>query len=149
MKYCRVCKTDKHFSEFYNSKATLDGKSYRCKSCDKVARQAYHKAHPERVKTKHRNNRRRWAYGLEPSAFESLLSSQNGQCAICNVLLDQSFGRHHKPNKLVVDHCHSTGKVRGLLCTMCNKGIGLLKDDPALIESALLYLKSNTYADIH
>lgn len=142
MKVCTGCGNAKNLSEFYNSAASKDRKSYRCKDCDKLARQAYHEKHPERVKTKHRNNRRRWAYGLSEADFDALFEAQSGKCAICSVELDQGFGRHHKPNKLVVDHCHKTGKVRGLLCTMCNKGIGLLKDDPTLLRIASSYLET-------
>ena len=71
-----------------------------------------------------------------------MLSAQNELCAICNgegFLMDPS----HKV-KLVVDHCHTSGKVRGLLCHNCNRALGLLQDDIGSIQRALKYLeKSN------
>lgn len=146
IKTCTICKKEKPYGAFYNSKATKDGKSYRCKDCDSVARKDYHKKHYHSVREKHRVNSRKSLYGLSNEQFEGLLLSQDGKCKICCVTLDQSFGRHHKPNKLVIDHCHITGEVRGLLCTMCNKGIGLLQDDPETVMSAFRYL---TDASIH
>ena len=146
IKTCTACKEEKSHKDFYNSKATKDGKSYRCKDCDSVARKNYHQKHYHSVREKHRVNSRKCLYGLSNEQFEKLLLTQGGKCKICYVVLDQSFGLHHKHNKLVVDHCHITGKVRGLLCTMCNKGIGLLKDDPEIVMAAYIHL---TNAAIH
>ncbi len=58
---------------------------------------------------------------------------QDGKCAIC----ERIFGENLKP---CVDHCHRTGVVRALLCSECNKGIGLLQDDALVVERALRYL---------
>ena len=149
MKTCSSCQQELPLSLFYNSKVSSDGKGYRCKTCDGAARKAYHKKHPEKVRNKQRDNRRKWAYDLNKEDFEKLLAKQSGKCGICCVELDHSFGKHHKRNKLVVDHCHNTGKVRGLLCTMCNKGIGLLGDTEENVSKALVYLKSNTDTNIH
>ena len=75
---------------------------------------------------------RRRYYNLLPEMYDALLRKQNGVCAICK---GDGNGR-----ELQVDHCHETHKVRGILCADCNSGIGRLKDDPFLIEKALLYL---------
>lgn len=81
-------------------------------------------------------------YGITKQNYNSMLSTQNELCAICNgegFLMDPS----HKV-KLVVDHCHTSGKVRGLLCHNCNRVLGLLQDDIGSIQRALKYLeKSN------
>lgn len=58
-------------------------------------------------------------------------ADQDGRCAICNKEMKQ----------VNVDHCHKTQEVRGLLCTACNTGIGKLKDDISVLESAIKYLK--------
>jgi Recombination endonuclease VII len=65
-----------------------------------------------------------------------LFERQNGTCAIC--------GREEweKVKVLGVDHDHKTGRVRGLLCTDCNMGLGKFKDDPALLRKAIKYLGS-------
>jgi hypothetical protein len=145
MKTCTTCEQPKLLNDFYNYKASPDGKSYRCKSCDTKARKAYHDKHYHTVRAKHRDNQRKFKYGLTKEGFEKLFLEQGGCCAICGTKLSDEFGRHHKHNKLVIDHCHSTGRVRGLLCTMCNKGIGLLKDDPSIVDRALNYLNQEIH----
>lgn len=86
---------------------------------------------PQRVRLD-RNLRAK--YGITLVEFEAMVLEQGGVCAIC-----------HEPNysgkRLVVDHCHDTGRVRGLLCNGCNGGIGLLKDSVLRLESAINYLK--------
>jgi len=67
--------------------------------------------------------------------YERILTEQNGACSICGT--DQpGVGRL----RLVVDHCHATGRVRGLLCSNCNAGLGYFRDNPSLLASAISYL---------
>ncbi len=74
--------------------------------------------------------RRAGKYGLAPEKFLAMLDAQNGCCVICLEYLD----------KPVVDHCHETGKVRALLCSPCNTAIGLLKECPVRMRSAIDYV---------
>lgn len=74
-------------------------------------------------------------YGITPEQYNSMLQAQGGVCAICK-LPCKTYER------LGVDHCHETKKIRGLLCLECNRGIGALKDDPALLDAAAAYLRS-------
>lgn len=67
------------------------------------------------------------------SRYEELYAAQNGKCAICNTTFVDKTP--------CVDHNHTTGEVRGLLCTTCNAGLGLFKDDLALLYSAKHYLE--------
>lgn len=71
-------------------------------------------------------------YGITEVDYQTLLAKQNGGCAICG-----SSGRR----RLDVDHDHLTNKIRGLLCNNCNRGLGHLKDDPALLRLAATYLE--------
>jgi hypothetical protein len=68
-------------------------------------------------------------YGIDHDTFDVISATQNGRCAIC-----------HEEKKLHVDHCHNTGKVRGLLCHTCNAGIGMLRESPDLLHAAVRYL---------
>ena len=74
-------------------------------------------------------------YGLTAAAFDVLLESQEGRCAICRTPLVAEGCRTH------VDHEHVTGKVRGILCGCCNRGIGQLGDSIERVQSAADYLK--------
>jgi len=78
-------------------------------------------------------------YGISYDQYLEMLHEQGHVCKLCS---GEGFlmSGHHKL-KLVVDHCHRTGKVRGLLCHNCNRALGLLHDDPATILAAFEYLK--------
>ena len=70
-------------------------------------------------------------YGLTPEQVRVMLEKQNHMCAICN----NPFGLQN------IDHCHKTGKVRGVLCVNCNRGLGAFGDNIQNMEKALEYLK--------
>ena len=78
-------------------------------------------------------------YGITLADYGRMLCEQGGVCAICKTL---RVSKAHP--RLNVDHNHKTGKVRGLLCWMCNRGIGLLGDDLKRLESAVEYLKTRS-----
>ena len=108
-----------------------DGLNYHQRAYRKL------RADPERWSIE--NDRRyfravRRKYGLTREAYEALLAHQDGRCAICGGV---------PTKRLRVDHCHQTGKVRGLLCDLCNSGIGKLRDDPDRLARAIEYLQTN------
>lgn len=78
----------------------------------------------------------RCIYGIEPQDYYNMLKSQGGGCAICGSITSGYKGK----KKLAVDHCHSTGTVRGVLCHRCNKALGLFKDNIEVILRAASYL---------
>jgi len=73
-------------------------------------------------------------YGITLEQYNTMLKAQNYKCAICGNE-DEVEGR-----KLAIDHCHTTGKVRGLLCGKCNRGLGLFYDNQELLSNAIKYL---------
>ena len=73
------------------------------------------------------------------SKVKEMLEKQGGVCAICGGSEPKDAGTGHR-RRFAVDHCHETGRVRGLLCVNCNSGIGKLKDSPDLLRRALDYL---------
>jgi hypothetical protein len=79
------------------------------------------------------------AFGISLSEYEQLNIQQNGVCAICNK--SETLSMKGKPPVLRVDHCHATGKIRGLLCHKCNCAIGLLEDSIDLCIKASNYLR--------
>ena len=124
---CSTCKVEKKYSEFNRHKNQPHGFGYLCKEC--LAK----KHDPVKTRTK----RIKKVFGITFDDYNRMLKSQNNRCAICNSTA--TGNRRHK--NLNVDHCHTTGKVRGLLCHGCNSGIGSMKDDVKLLEKAIAYLK--------
>ena len=93
----------------------------------------------------HRNKRLKSKYGLSPEDFDQMLEEQGGVCAICGT---KEFGRSG-PNATewagpAVDHDHTTGNVRGLLCRHCNVMLGAARDEPARLEAGIAYLLSHS-----
>jgi hypothetical protein len=99
----------------------------------------YRKKNAEKLKLYKRNRRVTWAwhiranYGLTLNQYDELLIEQSGRCAICCCVTEDLF----------VDHDHSSGKVRGLLCVNCNFLIGHAGDDSITLELSIAYLKKN------
>lgn len=79
-------------------------------------------------------------FGLSYEKYEKMLLDQGGVCAICGQ--EELMRIRGKKLRLAVDHCHDTGRVRGLLCTNCNRGLGHFKDDPIRLYRAISYLSA-------
>lgn len=92
------------------------------------------RANYQRRKSAYRARAIKSEYGIDVSQFDAMRESQNGACAIC---LEPFTKMPH------VDHCHSTGKVRALLCPDCNIGLGRFKDNPSRLEAAAAYLRQH------
>ena len=81
-------------------------------------------------------------YKMTLEEYQQIYADQNGKCKICG---DIGFAITRNQRQLVViDHCHSTGKVRGLLCHNCNRALGLFQDKISNLENAIRYLESAT-----
>lgn len=88
---------------------------------------------PPEKKEQTKNSMLRWRYGLTPEQVAAMREAQQGCCAICAVELSTTVTN--------IDHCHKTGKVRGVLCVNCNRGLGAFGDNIQNMEKALEYLK--------
>ena len=144
-------------TDFYGAAGTRDGLRLECKTCNLAARAAKYRdnprpaidravlwaqENPERYQARQRayvesgkksiSNRKshlKRNYGLTLAAFDALLASQGGGCAICG-----------RPDADNVDHDHETGRVRGILCFPCNVAIGLVHEDEERLLAAAMYL---------
>lgn len=100
-------------------------------------RQKWIKNNPKVNKEAHRKWALKTKYKITSEEYESLAFEQHYSCPICNKIA-AGEDRH---TRLVVDHCHDSSKVRGLLCWNCNIGLGHFKDNPELVERAAVYLR--------
>ena len=150
-KICTKCKKKKSVSEFYTSKQAKDGHKSWCKSCDikcaaewakmnKDKRSKQRKIYSKTIKDYHKKYALR-KYGISLAEFEEMEIKQNGACAICG---KKEVHKNQWGNvRLSVDHCHISGKVRGLLCKNCNTGLGGFKDNIENLSKAISYLIRN------
>jgi hypothetical protein len=126
---CPVC-GEKDIAKFY-----VDKNGHRstkvCSECHKIqCKERWH----------NRSWMDRWAsrnylYGVTKEFLLDLYEKQQGKCKICGIKPQTTRGLH-------IDHCHSTGKVRGLLCHGCNTSIGAMKEDPEILLKAIAYLRN-------
>lgn len=82
------------------------------------------------------------SYGISLDRFNEMLECQDGKCAICGNPETKVDYRTKEPRALAVDHNHDTGEIRGLLCSDCNTGIGLLQDNVLLLQKAIEYISA-------
>lgn len=115
-------------------------KSKYCKKCLSINQIRRNRLNPSRVKLNNKKTKLKKLFGLSYDEYLSMKESQNNLCLICKNPEKDIDKRTMIPRELAVDHCHVTGKVRGLLCKACNNGLGCFKDSPQLLERAIEYL---------
>ena len=115
----------------------LKGTTLGVKKCINLDRKkAYREMNPDAIK----DQKLKTAFGLSLEVYNNMLSAQGGVCAICKKE-ESVLSVKGKTKSLAVDHCHTTGRVRGLLCQKCNQALGLFDDDLERLNSAISYLK--------
>ena len=138
MYLCKACEVEKPLTEFHRSKSNQTGHSFRCKPCECARQQARRERRGEVHKRYMRNNLLTNKYGITLAEYEAMVQRQEGLCAICR---QPQRGGNDRTRELVVDHDHLTGEVRGLLCTLCNGGLGFFGDSLSHLRSAIAYLE--------
>lgn len=117
-------------------------RAYRKAYNDKYVKE---RKHSSTWQDRRRNNWIKTTYHIGMEEVYNLLNLQGGKCAICGAVL--SFGAKVKNDQPHIDHDHSTGRIRGLLCSKCNTAIGMLHDDISLVQSALNYLTTHSVSE--
>ena len=163
IKTCTKCKKLLPLENFHISKKTRDGLKCRCKNCRsedakfdrnknkekylkkeaqrrirnkesiRLSRRKYH----QKTKDKRFAYRLEQVYGITITDYDNMYLDQNESCAVCFIEQDKLHRR------LCVDHCHTSGKVRGLLCDKCNRMLGQINDKIKVLKSAINYLKKH------
>ena len=138
MKTCKICGETKPFTEYYKTNKT--GKYYhgKCKSCFVAKQQEGY------TKEIGRDKNLRYTYGITLQQYNTMLLEQNYQCKVCGTTDPggRQSGRGGSADTMVVDHCHETGRVRGLLCHRCNRCLGLLSDEVTVLRNMIKYLET-------
>lgn len=138
-KKCSTCKEVKPVSDFHKCKANKDGLQTSCKVCKNRAARKWQQDNPERHRAiwqksyakKSVEQRRAERYGISVEELQALINRE--VCDICG----------KKPERrLVIDHCHREGNVRGVLCDQCNTALGLLDDDVERMRKAIEYINA-------
>lgn len=122
---CSMCKSEKKLTDYWD--IDLKSRFCRCKEC----RENMYKKHREIVSMSHRVK-------LPKAEYDLMLEKQNFVCFICKNPEKAKFKKGIK--NLAIDHCHASGKIRGLLCQSCNQGIGIFKDSLEYLRAAADYL---------
>ena len=127
---CTKCGEYKTWKHFAKSKPAKTGRQSKCKQC-------HNKQRNKKPELLRRNNFKN-QYGITLEMYNEMLEAQHYGCKICGKDKETN-GRH-----LAVDHCHTTGQIRGLLCIHCNLALGYLNDDKNRMRLALQYLEDAT-----
>lgn len=162
-KYCSGCNTTKQLTEFHIDSSEKDGHRHQCKVCRNAKQRKYARENKNIIKARNlakKESRKAYyqsdkgiessrkahlkrAFGITLEQYNIMLQEQNGVCDICK---QKETSRIN--NFLSVDHCHTTGIIRGLLCSDCNRGIGLLKDNKENLTNAIKYLENAKYKSL-
>jgi Recombination endonuclease VII len=155
MKHCVKCKESKEITLFGNNAKSTDGHSAWCKACHVKSASLWNKQNKDKYNSHKRTSGKktyrttgkalslRWKHGLSLEDYNKMLKEQNGVCAICS--RPEWMTVKGTLRQLAVDHRHITNKIRALLCGSCNKALGLLQENPIVIQSMLNYInKHNT-----
>lgn len=126
---CKTCKQEKPKELFSSLKRRASGILPHCKACHNEKIKKFYKKHPNYS----RNSNLLKNYGITSDDFDKMLSAQNNTCKVCSGP-PMGKGRYH------VDHCHKTGKIRGLLCHKCNVALGMVQDSKEHLLSLISYL---------
>lgn len=140
MRICSKCKETKLLEDFAkrSGSSSVHNKIRSiCRQCYQLHARTWPSRRSEAKRIANKNRKKVYRHhikvqGVGHERFQAMLDAQNGVCAVC--------GNTNGKRQLCVDHCHATGKVRGLLCGNCNLALGNLKDDPQRIANLLAYI---------
>jgi hypothetical protein len=132
---CAKCKEAKPDTEFNVDRSRPLGLSSYCRPCGTENRRKWRAANPDKQKVSMRRGNLKRYYGMTPADYEAMFEAQGGCCAICRI------PQAEIPKAFAVDHDHTTGQVRALLCHSCNFGLGYLHESEERLARAIGYLR--------
>jgi hypothetical protein len=146
MKICRCCSKEKTKDLFVKNHVFKDGIDTICLECSRNKVKIWRKENPEKRKIQQQkeskkdyahNKHLKHNFNITRKEYLEMFTAQEGNCAICNKnQLDFT-------KRLSVDHCHTTGKIRQLLCSSCNSVLGFAKEDSTILQNAINYIEKH------
>lgn len=137
LKYCPKCKESKALELFNKASKEKDCLQRLCRDCQRDSSRKYLSTDKGATTTRRAHLRR--SYGIDLKTYEGLLIAQGNKCKICGA--DSNTDK--RARYFVIDHCHSSGEVRGLLCSKCNALLGLAQEREDILETAKQYLRNS------
>ena len=137
MKICKKCHQNKPITEYSHKrpKNRKPGLQPRCKVCAAEDTKLWNLKNKETSRDRYLKR----TYDMSESEYNARLLAQNNKCPICyKEFSDEKFG----PDFPVVDHCHTHGHVRGIICNECNRGLGYFRDNIEALQNAAIYLEN-------
>ena len=153
-KACTKCGVVKPLDQFHRRASARDGRQPYCGACATADALKWNNEHPDYHRQKAREYHRRhpgrtadnnlqWRLGIPRGTYDEMLAAQDGKCAICGAT--KPGGR---TKRFHVDHCHTTGQIRALLCNNCNMGLGAFRDKPDLLIKAAEYIRQHQQVNL-
>lgn len=130
LKTCRSCEVEKDVSAFDKNPTGTFGVRGTCKECRRSNKERTRRYN---IKAK---------YGITLEQFLEMYDEQDGRCKICSSEIEMYATRDKVHDVANIDHCHETGRIRGLLCNFCNTALGKFKDSPELLIKAAEYIRN-------
>lgn len=129
---CTSCGEDKPENDYYKAPSRASGRSGYCKGCMRAKSKAWQQANPERTILHSRRAYLKRAFGMTLEEYDEMCAKVGHACEACG----------GNEDVLCIDHDHSTGEIRGILCADCNKALGFARDNPKALAGLLHYLMS-------
>lgn len=136
-KFCPRCKTTKPTSDFGRNVSKSDGLSSYCSKCVREYSARWKNKNRDQTRRTDKYCQAKLKYGLSKDQYDGLIQKQGSKCAICLCELDPFDGTTNTH----IDHCHESGKVRGILCRACNVALGGFRDNIDALRRAISYLE--------
>lgn len=133
---CTACSIVKESDVFKKDSRKKSGRASICKECASVQSNIYYHTAGANYDSAKRRKKVVEAYGITLDDYDTMYQEQEGCCKICGI-----EEKYVSKNRFHIDHCHETGGVRGLLCSQCNKGLGMFKDNADFLLEAAKYIK--------
>lgn len=137
MRQCKKCKKYKTPDKFTKNKNCSKGIEHTCRKCSSDRKINWEKIN----RSAYKNAYLKYKFKIDLNKYTEMSKKQNSVCAICKNPETEIFKKSNKLKDLCIDHCHFTGKIRGLLCRKCNTGLGNFRDSPEYLKTAIKYLK--------